>query len=75
MTNFAKHAIGIAALLVAAIALWFWPSSAMTLDITVHDVYRVVHLNQVASCFLIAIAVVWFLIAAHRAIRQRSGKE
>jgi hypothetical protein len=56
-----KHAIGIIALVVAAIVLRFLPLPSY--DIYIHDYYFVVRLHGFSSWLLLIIAAVWFFVA------------
>jgi hypothetical protein len=56
-----KHAIGIIALVVAAIVLRFLPLPSY--DIYIHDTYFVVRLSVIAFWWLLIIAALRFLVA------------
>jgi hypothetical protein len=67
-----RHIVGIGVLVAVALALRFWMHTSLALDISTHDVYRVVPLSIIGFWSLMGSACVWFLIVAWASIRRHS---
>lgn len=65
-----RHVVGIGVLVAVALALRFWLHTGLALDISTHDVYRVVPLSVIGFWFLVGSASLWFLVVAWAAIRR-----
>jgi hypothetical protein len=62
-----KHFIGVAVLVVLALAVRFWVFQRFALDIHIHDTYYVIPPLRITGFWLlIGIAAVWFIIAAFK---------
>ena len=67
-----KHLIGAGLVAILAFVVRFVLRLPFSLDIYVHDTYRVVPLGIVVFWVLLAIAAVWLGVAAFRWIRRSS---
>jgi hypothetical protein len=67
-----RHIVGIGVLVAVGLALRFWLHTNLALDISVHDVYRVIPLSVVGFWFLVGTACLWVLVVAWASIRRHS---